>query len=114
MLEKLMADDAKTIVAAVLLAAAAGDMAAARMVLDRVLPAPKDRPLSIDLPDISSAEGVDAAQGAIVAAVAGGNLLPSEGAALSALVDARRRSIELHELEQRITNLETLKKGTRS
>ena len=106
MLEKLMADDAKAIVQAVILAASSGDMTAARMVLDRVVPPAKDRPLSIDLPDTTTAEGVERAQSAIVAAVAGGHLLPSEGAALSGLVEARRRSIETNDLAARIAALE--------
>ena len=113
MLEKLMADDAKTIVSAVLVAAAAGDMAAARMVLERVLPVAKDRPVSIDLPDTDTVVGVEKAQGAILAAVAGAHLLPSEGAALSGLVEARRRSIETNELEARIDALEQQRKTSR-
>ena len=113
-LEKLMADDAKAIVATVLLAATAGDMTAARMILDRVVPAPKDRYLtmSITLPDTNSPEGINAAQGVIVAAVAAGDLLLSEGAALSALVEAQRRSVETNELASRIAALEL--KGSRT
>jgi len=105
MLEKLMVEDAAVIVRAVLLAAARGDMTAARMVLDRVIPPAKDRHLSIDLPDTSTAEGVDEAQGAIVAAVADGRLLPSEGESLSGLVESRRRSIETNELAARVAEL---------
>jgi hypothetical protein len=105
-LEKLMQADAQTIVRAVLVAAARGDMGAARMVLDRVLPPAKDRHVSIELPDTSTAEGVDQAQGAILAAVADGHLLPSEGEALSSLVEARRRSIETNELAARVAELE--------
>jgi hypothetical protein len=110
MLEKLMASDAKAIVKAVLAAAATGDMTAARMVLERVVPAAKDRPISIDLPDTDTAAGVQAAQGAIVAAVAGGHMLPSEGAALAGLIEARRRAVETNELAARIAALEL--KGT--
>ena len=114
MLEKLMADDAKAIVATVLLAATAGDMTAARMILDRVVPAPKDRYLSmsITLPDTNTPEGINAAQGVIVAAVAAGDMLPSEGAALSALVEAQRRAAETNDLAARIAALEL--KGTRT
>ncbi|MEQ1686520.1 MAG: DUF5681 domain-containing protein [Burkholderiaceae bacterium] len=109
-LEKLMQTDAQTIVRAVLAAAAGGDMSAARMVLDRVAPPAKDRHVSLDLPDTSTAEGIEQAQGAIVAAVAGGHMLPSEGVALSGLVEARRRSLETNELAARIAALEL--KGT--
>ena len=81
------------------------------MVLDRVLPPAKDRPLSIELPDTSTPEGVEEAQGAIVAAVADGRLLPSEGEALSGLVEARRRALETNELAARIDALEQQHKG---
>ena len=50
--EKLMQDDAKDIVEAVLKAAKGGDMTAARMVLDRIAPARKGRPVEFELPAI--------------------------------------------------------------
>jgi len=106
MLEKLMASDAKTILQAVLTAAAAGDMSAARMILDRVVPVAKDRPIAIDLPDTSTMQGSQEAAGAIVEAVARGHMLPSEGAALSALLEAQRRTIEAGDLERRIAEIE--------
>ncbi len=112
MLEKLLADDAKAIVKAVLVAAAGGDMAAARMVIERVLPAQRDRHVSLDLPDTGTAQGIEQAQGAIVKAVARGDMLPSEGAALSALVEARRRSIETNEFEARLIALEATRSTT--
>jgi Family of unknown function (DUF5681) len=109
MAEKLMAGDVRAIVTAVLTAAKAGDMTAARMVLDRLVPPAKDRPLSLGLPDTSTAGGIDRAQDAIVAAVASGHLLPGEGVALSALVESRRRSLETSEFEVRLIALEARK-----
>ena len=109
LLEKLMADDAKTIVKAVLTAAAAGDMTAARLVLDRVLPAMKDRPLSIELPAADTTEGVDKALCAVIAAVADGSLLLGEAAALSSLLEMRRKSIETNELTALVATLQQRK-----
>lgn len=104
--EKLMAGDAEAIIKVVLSAATGGDMAAARMVLDRIVPPLKERPISLDLPDTGTAAGVEAAQAAILAAVAAGSILPGEAAALSALVEARRRAIETSDIAQRVAALE--------
>lgn len=106
MLEKLMADDAEAIVRAVLSAAQQGDMTAARMVLDRIVPPAKERPLTVELPSLDSLEDVAAAHARIVAAVAAGELLPSEGQALAALLESRMRVAEVADLERRLAALE--------
>jgi hypothetical protein len=106
LMEKLMLADAETIVRAVIDAAGEGNMTAARIVIERLMPPAKDRPIAIELPDTGTAEGCEAAQAAIVAAVTAGELLASEGASLSALVEARRRAIETVEHARRIEALE--------
>jgi hypothetical protein len=102
----LMEQGAREITEAVVEAAKGGDLVAARMILDRLAPPAKERPISIDLPDISSVMGVSAAQQAIVHAVATGDLLPGEGTALAGIVENRRKAIETEELERRIAVLE--------
>ena len=74
--------------------------------MDRVAPVRKSRPIQIDLPDVSDARGVAQAQATVVAAVAGGELSPDEGMALSGLLEARRKALETEELEARIRRLE--------
>ena len=91
---------------AVIDAAKGGDLMAAKIILDRLIPPAKERPLSVYLPDTKTAEGVSAAQSAILQAVAGGDLLLGEAAALSAIVESKRRAIETQELSNRITELE--------
>lgn len=108
--EKLMADDAEAIVRAVITSACNGDMAAARMVLDRIVPPSKERPLHIELPAADTAQGIADAQGAVVEAVACGELLPGEGVTLSNLLERRRQAIETAEHAARIELIErTLK-----
>jgi len=87
-------------------AAKAGDLMAAKIILDRLIPPAKERPISLDLPDTKTAEGVSAAQSAILQAVGCGDLLPGEAATLSAIVESKRRAIETQELSDRITQLE--------
>ena len=87
-------------------AAKAGDMAAARLVVDKLIPAAKDRPVSIKLPQITDVATCNAAQAKITATVASGDLLPSEGEALSGLVEHQRRALETHNMAKRIEALE--------
>ncbi len=104
--EKLMTQDAESIVRTVLMAAASGDMTAARMVLDRILPAVKERPVTLELPPLASIESIGEAHAQIVAGVAAGELLPGEGQALAALLESRLRIAEVADLEKRLSKLE--------
>src|SRR3982074_2669580 len=76
--EKLMQDDVENVVAAVVDAARDGDMTAARIVLDRIVPARRDNPVSFDLPKIERPADAVTASAAILSAVAEGRLTPGE------------------------------------
>jgi len=102
----VMEGDAERIAQHVVSAALAGDMTAARLVLERLVPPAREKPISLTLADTSSASGVGEAANQIVQAVVAGELLPSEGATLSAIIEQRRKAIETLELEQRIAVLE--------
>jgi hypothetical protein len=109
--EKLMRDDAKEIVQAVIVAAKAGDMVAAKIVLDRISPARKGRPIHFELPEARSVDNVAAALAAVVRAMADGELTPDEAALVASVLEMRRKSIETIELENRLRTLE-MKAGT--
>lgn len=102
----LMEGAAEDITRVVIGAARGGDLSAARLVLERLAPPLRERPISIDLPDTSTTEGVSMAQQAIIEAVGLGELLPGEGSALASLVEFRRKALETQDLEQRLTTLE--------
>lgn len=102
----LMEQGAEEITQAVVDAARGGDLSAARLVLERLAPPLRERPISIGLPDTSTTDGISKAQQAIIEAVGAGELLPGEGNALAGLVEARRKALETMELEQRLTALE--------
>jgi hypothetical protein len=110
LLLSLMQDGADEITKAVITAAKAGDLVAARIIIDRLIPPARERPVSLALPDTATAAGIAAAQNAILQAVADGELLPGEAATLAGIVEARRRAIETVEFEQRLAVLEGLKK----
>lgn len=106
MVLSLMEGSAEEITKAVLDAAKGGDLSAAKIVLERLAPPMRERPVNIDLPDTRTPEGCSEAQDAILQSVGVGDLLPSEGAVLAGIVENRRRAIETLELESRIATLE--------
>ncbi len=101
-----MEEGAEAIARKIVDMAKTGDMSAARLVLERLLPPAKERPIFLALPDTNTADGIAEAQQAILQAVAAGDLLPGEGATMAGIVEARRKAVETLELEQRITALE--------
>ena len=104
--ERLMLDDAEAVVKAVVNAAKGGDMTAARLVLDRISPARRDNPVAFTMPEVTSAADAANAMGSILAAVAAGELSPSEGAEVAKLLDAFTRTLEAKEFERRLQALE--------
>ena len=104
--EKLMADDVEGVVKAVIDAARTGDMAAARIILDRLVPVRKGRPVEIDLPEVRTAGDVLAAMGAVLDHVADGEITPDEGATVAGILEMKRRTLELVEIERRLAALE--------
>ena len=84
----------------------AGDMAALRLCVDRIMPPRKDRHVAFPLPAMN--EPVDAVKGlaSIVAAVASGELTPSEASELTKLVEGYARVLETVDHEQRLRALE--------
>ncbi|MGE0773685.1 MAG: DUF5681 domain-containing protein [Sphingomonadaceae bacterium] len=84
-----------------------GDMTALRLCLDRIAPPRKDAPISIDLPDVRSAEDAVAASKAVLGAVSAGDVTPDEGGRVMALLTAHKAIVETGDLEKRIAALET-------
>jgi len=86
--------------------ALAGDTAALRLCLERVLPPCKDSPIAIALPAMRSTRDAVTASAALVEAVATGQLSPTQGATVSRLLEAHRKAIEIEELEGRLAEVE--------
>ena len=84
------------------------DLTALRLCMDRLLPPRKDRPVSLDLPRIDSARDAPKAISALLAAVAAGELAPSDAGEVTKLLDAYARAVEINELAERVDNLEKL------
>lgn len=86
--------------------ALAGDTTALRLCLERIAPPRRDAPVQFDLPHMETARDAATAAGAVLEAVALGDLTPTEGAHLMALVEAYRRTLETTEIEARMVELE--------
>ncbi|WP_243611636.1 DUF5681 domain-containing protein [Shimia aestuarii] len=86
-----------------------GDTAALRLCMERIAPPRKDSPVQFDLPPMKSANDAVEASQAVLQAVSDGEITPMEGAAVMALVEQYRRTLETSELEQRIAALEEQK-----
>jgi hypothetical protein len=104
--EKLMENDLQGVVEAVITAAKSGDMVAARLVLERLAPARKGRPVAFSVPKDVDAAGLAAVFSAVLRAVSEGKVSPEEGQAIAGLLEARRKAIETAELDARLTALE--------
>ena len=105
-LEALMDGQAETITQKAVDLALEGDTTALRLCLERILSPRKSRPVNIALPEVKTAEGVAEAQGAVVQAVANGELTPEEGSTITGILEARRKAIETQDHESRIAALE--------
>jgi hypothetical protein len=107
--EALLDGEAEAITRKAIEKAKDGDMGAIRLCLDRLVPPVKDRPVTLEMPQVESAQDAARAAGAVLQAVADGELTPSEAAEVSKIVRTYVAALEASELEQRITKLEEAK-----
>lgn len=83
-----------------------GDTVALRLCLDRIAPARKDAPITLDLPPVRSAQDAVDASAAVLAALAAGEVTPDEAGRVMALLTAHKGIVETGDLERRIAALE--------
>jgi len=109
-LEGILDSEAEAITRKVIELAKTGDVPALRLCMDRLLPPRKDRHVLFELPPIKTATDAVEANAALLAAVADGDLTPSEAADLGRLVDTVIRGIELTDVQERLSRLEGMGK----
>ena len=110
---KLMDADGEPVIVALISADMGGDVAAIKLVLERVAPLPSNRTVQFATLAIETAADLGAAMGAILQAAADGELSPDEAVSVASLIETRRRTIETLEHEQRIAALEQSKEAPR-
>jgi Family of unknown function (DUF5681) len=106
MAEALLQGEAEELTRLAIEHARSGDMTALRMCLDRVAPPCKHRTIAFELPPLASAADAASALAAITAAVAAGELTPSEAGELFKLVEGFARLLKTTILEERVGALE--------
>ena len=110
-LESLLDGQAEALTQKAIDAALEGDMAALRLCLDRICPPRKSRPIRITLPPVKTATDVAEAHEAVIDEMSKGEITPDEAHVIGGILEARRRSLETVELEQRIDALESSKEA---
>jgi hypothetical protein len=104
--DALLDGEAETLTRKAIEKAKEGDMAAIRLCMDRIAPARKDRPVTFSFPRIAGAADAAKASAALLAAVSGGEITPSEAAEIGRLLETYVKTLEIAELEQRLNKLE--------
>jgi hypothetical protein len=82
--------------------ALAGDGAAMRLVLERLVPPRRSPCVSLDLGPTDDAQGVSEAQGRLLAAVSDGEIAVDEALKVGQLLEGRRAAIETADLVEEI------------
>jgi Family of unknown function (DUF5681) len=104
--ERLLDGDAERLVGKAIELGLAGDVATLRLLLDRIIPPRRDRPVAFSMPPLSCPGDAAASMAALVSAVADGNLTPGEASELSALIGTFIKVFEATEIERRLRALE--------
>src|SRR5262249_1491299 len=85
--EALLDGEAEQITRKAIDLALGGDVVALRLVLERILPPRRDRPVQFALPRLETAADASAGMAAITSGIASGTLTPAEGSDLAAVVE---------------------------
>jgi Family of unknown function (DUF5681) len=104
--QALFDGECEVLVRTVIEAAKGGDMAAAKLCLERILPPVRERPCTFKLPKLETCQDATNALALILDGMARGELLPHEGEALSNIVSSFVRTAELVDLASRLATLE--------
>ena len=109
-MEELLEGEAEALTRRAVEMALAGDAVALKLCMDRLLPALRERPVSVDLPALSGPEDAIAASAALLAAVAAGEIAPGEAREVGRLLELHLKAVEVHGFETRLATLEAIQK----
>ena len=109
-LRQAIEGEAEAIIKAMIEQAKAGDMQAAKALLDRVLPALKPESQAIHLPELVAADTMAEKARAAIDAAGAGAVSPSAASDLVAAIAGLARVVEVTELQQRLDELERMMK----
>jgi hypothetical protein len=101
-----MAEHLEAIVAAVVQCAEEGEMPAAKLILDRVAPAPGDRRVSFGMRRLDSCKDAIGAASDVLAAVAEGQITVTEASGVLKLLNSYMKMSAIQQLETRLAAVE--------
>jgi hypothetical protein len=104
--EQLAEGQAEQVVQKLLELAQAGNVAALRMVLDRVWPPRKGQPVKLDMPPLKTSSDVLSAIRSLWSAIGEGHFTPDEASALSLVAERSMAVISQAEILKRVELLE--------
>ena len=104
--EQLLEGEAEQVTRKCIELAKEGDHVALRLVMERLLPPRRSRPVSFDLPKSETAEDLLFAYDAVLSAVATSVLTTDEGQRIVSMLDGKRKLLEAVDHERRIIELE--------
>jgi Family of unknown function (DUF5681) len=110
--QNLLSEHAEWIARKVIELAEAGDMAALRVCMERLVPPIKHQPVAVELPPIEKPADSVEAVASIAAAVAAGDLTAAEAAELAKVVDVYVRALDSKGFNERLSALEKEINGT--
>ena len=93
MLQALLEGEGEKVVREAVEMALAGNETASRLVLERLIPPVKERPISLELPALGQASDVAEAVRRAIEAVAAGQPMPSEAETVLKLLEALRQAL---------------------
>jgi hypothetical protein len=103
--EKLFETDLEIVCSQVVQQAKEGNLMAAKIILDRILPARKDRLININLPLVKNPDDAIEALRLICHAVGNGEITPVEGESLSKMIEIQTKGLELYDFEKRLQKI---------
>ena len=105
-LEALLDGEAEELTRKAIEMAKTGDPAALRLVIDRIIPPRRERPIVFDMPKLESPADAVKATAALVEAVSVGDITPGEASELSKLVDGFTNALKAEDLQKRVGAIE--------
>ena len=83
-----------------------GDRTALKLCISRLIPIKRERSIPFNLPPLGAPQDSLKAIGAVLGAVAAGEITPGEGTTIARLLGVQRAAFEIVELENRLEVLE--------
>ena len=106
LVEGMIEGKAEALTQRALLCAMSGDSTLLKALLDRLAPPRKERPVTIELPALTSPADGPRIAAELLGRAAAGDITPSEAQALAALLEVYRKQSELADIEARLRALE--------